>query len=373
MTHKNFVEYTSFKTRVGIYMGFSKLKFPLVSICNTNPIRRSQINNTVSSKLRDFLARLNYTPSYYSNDYIFEWLDLFWDGNETLYEDYYMYDNDIGLGSNVKADPQYQAMEEFKSLYGGEDSNNKVALGHQLEDMLISCSYAGLQCGKEHFTVSQSNMFGNCFSFNNDVNNILTSRRTGNDNGLSLILYLENAEYIPGLTSGYGARLVIGQPGQMVLAEYNGLYLSAGAETDVGLRLINITRQGKPYGDCVSDSENRSGFSGFPSDNKYTRQNSLQETICKEASQSADCNDLTRSDMAEKRRNFMKVNVFYLDMNYEEIKEEPSYSFPSTTHPDFIHKAIGVCLIILIRLSGHVERRRDAVTFYSRTPRTLYS
>lgn len=57
--------------------------------------------------------------------------------------------------------------------------------------------------------------------------------------GLSLILYLENAQYIPGLTSGYGARLAVGEPGQMVLPEYNGLYLSAGAETDVGLTLVS--------------------------------------------------------------------------------------------------------------------------------------
>lgn len=80
MTHKNFMEYTSFKTRAGVYMGFSKLKFPMVSICNTNPIRRNQINNVVSSKLRDFLNRLDYSPSPHSNDVSAGviWANLVW-------------------------------------------------------------------------------------------------------------------------------------------------------------------------------------------------------------------------------------------------------------------------------------------------------
>ncbi|XP_064617274.1 acid-sensing ion channel 4-B-like [Liolophura sinensis] len=367
MTHKNFIEYTSFKTRVGVYMGFSKLKFPMVSICNTNPIRRSQINYTVSSELRDFLVRLDYTPSSNSNDSNFEWSHHFWDSNETDYFSEYYYYDDYDWGPIVKADPRSQVTKEFKILYGGEDSANKGAIGHQIEDMLISCSYAGLKCGQEHFVVTRSNVFGNCFTFNSEVDSNLTSRRSGNENGLSLILYLENAEYIPGLTSGYGARLVVGQPGQMVLPEYNGLYLSAGAETDVGLTLViveggtflspmvyllislifrstllvkehhmeivSVTLKTEvPSADFhrTIDTPAREqtydmmlSSRDWPT-NSYV--NSLQETICKDPSQEADCNDLTYSDMAEKRRNFLKVNIFYRDMNYEDIKEEPSYS-----------------------------------------------
>ena len=56
--------------------------------------------------------------------------------------------------------------------------------------------------------------------------------------GLSLILFTENEEYLPGITQGYGARLHIHNQDQFPLPSENGVFISSASQTDIGLRLV---------------------------------------------------------------------------------------------------------------------------------------
>lgn len=58
--------------------------------------------------------------------------------------------------------------------------------------------------------------------------------------GLQLILYTEVDEYIPGLALGYGMRLVLSMHNTLPPVTSEGMYISAGAETSIGLQLVAI-------------------------------------------------------------------------------------------------------------------------------------
>ncbi|XP_045176271.2 FMRFamide-activated amiloride-sensitive sodium channel-like [Mercenaria mercenaria] len=76
---------------------------------------------------------------------------------------------------------------------------------------------------------------------------------SGTDSGIKLTLYLEVDEYIENFSSGYGVRIVFHEPGTFPMPADEGLTLSPGYETNIGLRAINVTRLNEPYGNCTSD------------------------------------------------------------------------------------------------------------------------
>ena len=50
-----------------------------------------------------------------------------------------------------------------------------------------------------------------------------------------MILFLQTNEFLEGLTSGYGIKLVIHYPGTKPLPDDEGLFISAATETNIGL------------------------------------------------------------------------------------------------------------------------------------------
>ena len=56
--------------------------------------------------------------------------------------------------------------------------------------------------------------------------------------GIKLTLNLEMDEYIKNFASGYGIRMVFHEPGTYPLPAEEGLTLSPGHETSIGLRMV---------------------------------------------------------------------------------------------------------------------------------------
>lgn len=52
------------------------------------------------------------------------------------------------------------------------------------------------------------------------------------------MLFLEVNEYLKGLTTGYGARVHVHEPGTYPYPAEEGLYIPASMETDIGLRMV---------------------------------------------------------------------------------------------------------------------------------------
>ena len=57
--------------------------------------------------------------------------------------------------------------------------------------------------------------------------------------GIKLTLNLEMDEYIKNFASGYGIRIVFHEPGTFPLPADEGMTLSPGFETSIGLRLVS--------------------------------------------------------------------------------------------------------------------------------------
>lgn len=55
-----------------------------------------------------------------------------------------------------------------------------------------------------------------------------------------MTLYLEVDEYIENYSSGYGVRIVFHEPGTFPMPAEEGLTLSPGYETSIGLRAVRI-------------------------------------------------------------------------------------------------------------------------------------
>ena len=59
--------------------------------------------------------------------------------------------------------------------------------------------------------------------------------------GLKLVLNLEQSEYIHELASGTGLRLVLSEPGTFAMPSEDGITISGGFDTNIGLRKVSKT------------------------------------------------------------------------------------------------------------------------------------
>ncbi|PIK55521.1 putative degenerin mec-10-like [Apostichopus japonicus] len=129
--------------------------------------------------------------------------------------------------------------------------SERYRLGHSIDDMLLSCTWKGFTC---------SPML--------DDGNILRAD-----------------EYIPAIQQAAGLRLSIHDQKTMPFPEDNGISVSPGTETSVGVRAVQLTRLPDPYGDCVpaeTTSSRQNIFTSFFGTN-YTlescEKNCLHENI----------------------------------------------------------------------------------------------
>ncbi|KFV71208.1 Acid-sensing ion channel 1, partial [Dryobates pubescens] len=138
--------------------GSPQMTFPAVTFCNTNPARLSQLSR------RDLL-------------YLGPLLD---------------YEPGMELGF-TPAQPGPGGEEEPLDLWG---FFNRTC--HQLEDMLLSCSYRGQRCGPGDF-VAVFTRYGKCYTFNagQDGKPRLISMKGGTGNGLEIMLDIQQDEYLP--------------------------------------------------------------------------------------------------------------------------------------------------------------------------------
>ena len=116
---------------------------------------------------------------------------------------------------------------DFLNYYMGLDEIVRMEIGHQFDDFISSCTFAGKDCTNErwyfvnvflvtswyfsNFEYITSALYGNCFAFNSDMyansSSTRSSSLTGPVMGLTLILNLEQYDYMKnGLTTSAGAR-----------------------------------------------------------------------------------------------------------------------------------------------------------------------
>lgn len=145
-------------------------------------------------------------------------------------------------------------------------------VGHQLEDFVVRCSFGYDECDMENsFTLFTSPTYYNCYTFNAMINDHTHEQRqqieakaTGPQQGLSLILYLENdsddeamhdATYhtISNVGNAAGVRVVVHEYGTLPFPVDQGIDIPPGFSTSLGLRVTKYVRLSQPYGECQPD------------------------------------------------------------------------------------------------------------------------
>ncbi|XP_063420400.1 degenerin deg-1-like [Mytilus trossulus] len=163
--------------------------------------------------------------------------DYSWD----LWQDYY--------SSPLNHDAtQY---EYFLKEYLQIDRKEKKEVGHQLKNMLLDCQFNGRKCDPSIKDVVTYE-YGNCFTIQSSK---FIAGSTGPRSGMVLTINLENHEAVEDLTEGYGMRMVVHEPKSFPLPLEEGLTVSGGYETSIGLKMTRIERKGQPYGTCVDPKE----------------------------------------------------------------------------------------------------------------------
>lgn len=115
----------------------------------------------------------------------------------------------------------YNSFQTFKYLLGTNAANTAVsdktrkALGLQLDDMLISCSFNLNSCTVDDFEWYFSEFYGNCYRFNSGKNSTgglvddVISTKAGSFNGLSMELYVGDPENTNTFAISNGARIFV--------------------------------------------------------------------------------------------------------------------------------------------------------------------
>ncbi|KAJ8305273.1 LOW QUALITY PROTEIN: hypothetical protein KUTeg_015818, partial [Tegillarca granosa] len=166
----------------------------------------------------------------------------------------------------------------------------------------------------------------------------LTKITLGFDNLLTL--YMENEEYLEGITQGHGARISISNKNEIPFPADDGISISPYKDHDIALRLVDITRLSHPYGDCEDGEAFKTRYKKeytrrkenvFTDEKQYMKTLSsidwptaaysgiLRKAIC----DIGNCDKVTESTDSEFMSNLIKINIYFEDLNYETIEETP--------------------------------------------------
>ncbi|XP_035224630.1 degenerin-like protein asic-2 [Stegodyphus dumicola] len=210
--------------------------FPGVTLCNFNTVRKSYIPCLIK--------QLNYEDC---NVTTFT--------NESYDEITYNFSQPSCFGEDSKQlNPEDLESAAFYALYSRLNEATRQHYGHQAETFIRSCSFMTETCSYKDFSLYLHPFYGNCFTFNsaNQTKPSLNTSFIGPNGALDLEMDLETEEYFR-ITKAEGARIFIHDPYHGPNPEKDGLYISPGFQTAIGVSLVSFHRLRHPYKDqCAS-------------------------------------------------------------------------------------------------------------------------
>lgn len=270
----------------------TSLPFPTVTLCNFNAIKYDALLKSDFSDLLDTIKKQNSSSNSTSSLANDDAVPTTYGPTPTDYdEDYdedfdYWGDDDVEDPENL--DEEYFASEKVSLLLAGKDEDYLSNLGHQFEDMILSCTYRGVSCSNftgNFWTKFWHYKYGNCFLFNSGLSSsgsnspVIKSNKAGPTHGLNLEINVEQDLYLDQLTPEAGIRLDISSQGYMPFPMERGLSIPVGFATSIGLRKVMIERQ-DPFNNnrCHKNSS-------IDKSNLYTRMfnATYSSTACKES------------------------------------------------------------------------------------------
>ncbi|XP_052780063.1 FMRFamide-activated amiloride-sensitive sodium channel-like isoform X2 [Mya arenaria] len=210
------------------------VEFPAVTLCNIATISLTKVN--------ELIAR--------NNTDIMKWFTFI---------------------QNTNFGEQDERMDSHQAFYENMPDVAKY-IGHSAENFVVSCRFNTKECSASNFSIyfDGKNYF-NCYTFNSGYDNKLNKpikdkllmHTTGPQNGLSLIISLDNENPPAGGYGLYdiknhiafsgGVRGQVHAPNTMPSPADHGFDVAPGYSTSVGLKAILHTRLPYPHGNCTNN------------------------------------------------------------------------------------------------------------------------
>lgn len=147
------------------------------------------------------------------------------------------------------------------------------SIGHSIENFVVNCRFNQRDCGPANFSLFfDGKNYYNCYTFNSGYDEEkkkpkdekLLMHTTGPQNGLSLIISLDNDNPTPGgygiyqlhnhIAFSAGVRAQVHAPNTMPSPADHGFDVPPGYSTSVGLKAILHSRLPHPHGNCTFDN-----------------------------------------------------------------------------------------------------------------------
>jgi hypothetical protein len=200
------------------------IDFPAITICNLNPF---YVTRAISF-VQETLTRNNFT-------YL---LTL---SNLTTGQTAFSLSKTVleVLRSDAATNPAYNA-------------TSRKELGFYIDDMLVSCTYSGSECSSSDFDFFQSYEYGNCYTFNSGSNSTKTISSAGPGHGLEIELFAGDP-HSEIFIYKRGFYVVVHNQSTSPIMDNEGVYVSIGTETNIGVERTFNFKLPSPYSSCISD------------------------------------------------------------------------------------------------------------------------
>ncbi|KAK7487516.1 hypothetical protein BaRGS_00021218 [Batillaria attramentaria] len=294
--------YCSWPVQTEVDMKFRSRDMPALTFCNVNPIRRSRMDN-LSCSLQNLLnhsSRACPEPDSYTAH---RGLDTFFNRSHEI------------------------LLEIVK-----QDRDEMEAAGHQIEDMLIHCAFAGNSCFSgnmsSYFTREWTMDYGNCYTMDTSGMHVSDS---GAAAGLDLIFNLEAEESLSTYLTGYGMRVVVHERGTQPFPSADGLSAKFACNAWLNKEFNEIVSQGDRYCNCFNPCM-ETVYRIMVSTRKWpiaALLPVLEQEVCHRSGEDTDFS----SCMAKKANrsnedrfsSFLGVRIYFESLNYERIEQKPFY------------------------------------------------
>ncbi|XP_062975938.1 acid-sensing ion channel 1 isoform X1 [Elgaria multicarinata webbii] len=198
-----------------------EMTFPAITFCNINRIRVSQLTY-------DDLSYISPLVGYDVGAYLEAGFPL--------------------------APPSLEVPDEPLNLYNFYDRNS-----HQLQDMMLACTYRGEACRADDF-IEVFTRYGKCYTFNSGQSDRppLITMKGGTGNGLEIMLDIQQDEYLPvwGETDETsfeaGIKVQIHSQDEPPFIDQLGFGVAPGFQTFVSCQEQRLIYLPPPWGDCKS-------------------------------------------------------------------------------------------------------------------------
>lgn len=176
---KSIIKYLNYDTVTSIdYLQETSAQFPAITICNRNALmlKDNPILNKIYNDKFDIKDCLNEAWSHEQDDYS-------------------LTRKKLRLCYNVSSNLAFHTreMDKIKRYLANENITDKErsSAGYNLDtDMLLSCEFNKLSCNQNNFTHFWSNLYGNCYTFNDGLmQKIYKTSQAGPNFGLVLELF----------------------------------------------------------------------------------------------------------------------------------------------------------------------------------------